>query len=292
MSTVEIAGPLLSARIRPRGAEPCSLRDAAGEEYLWQAGPEWPRHAPILFPVVGQLAGGTLRVGAAAHRMGQHGFARDLDFAVVESRAGACRLMLQDSAATREAFPFTFRLDAEYAIRDASLACAWTVLNTGEGPLPFSFGAHPAFRWPLPGSTAKPGHRIEFEQEETGPAHRLRDGLLDPAPATWPVRGRVLGLREELFRESAIVLPRTASRRLRYAAPGGAALDLAWQGFSALGLWMRPGAAFLCIEPWAGHADPIGFEGDVFQKPGIEVLAPGESRRFGLRVTPSRQPAR
>jgi galactose mutarotase-like enzyme len=284
--TLTIGTERLSARIHERGAEPCSLRDAAGEEYLWQAGPEWPRHAPILFPIVGQLAGDTLRHGGATYRMTQHGFARDMDFAVVESRASACRLMLQSGPATLAAFPFPFRLEAEYAIQDATLTATWTVANTGEGPLPFSIGAHPAFRWPLPGATTKPGHRIEFEQEETGPAYRLRDGLLDPAPAAWPVRGRTLGLREELFREGAIILTRTASRRLRFVAPEGAAVEVAWQGFSALGLWMRPGAAFLCIEPWAGHADPVGFEGEVFAKPGIEVLPPGERRQFLYRITP------
>jgi galactose mutarotase-like enzyme len=287
MSTrIAIASAALSAEINPLGAELSSLKDSAGRELLWQAGPEWPRHAPILFPIVGRLRQDTLWVGDTPFAMGQHGFARDHAFTLVEQEAASCRLLLADSEATRAAYPFPFRLDVEHAVHGASFASTYAITNPGEGLLPCSIGAHPAFRWPLPGAGSKPAHRLDFEQDETAPCYRPgAEGLLDPTPQALPLNGRSIGLREELFQAGALVLLAPASRRVTYTAPGGPSLEVAWQGFVQLGIWMKPGADFLCIEPWAGHADVAGYETDAWNKPGMMMLAPGETRRFTWRVT-------
>ncbi|NKC30506.1 aldose 1-epimerase family protein [Falsiroseomonas selenitidurans] len=283
---LRLAAEQISVEVKPDGAELTSLKDAAGREYLWQAGPEWPRHAPVLFPIVGRLRDDTLRVGHEVFALGQHGFARDSRFELVEQGAEHCRFLLADSPATRAAYPFAFRLEVAYALHGTSLTCTTTVQNPGEGTLPFSVGAHPAFRWPLPGAGSKPAHRLEFEQTESGPVWRLdANGLIDATPQPMPNHGRNVGLREDLFRPSALILPNPASRRLRYSAPGAPGLELAWQGFSELGLWMKPGADFLCIEPWAGHADPAWFWGDIWAKPGMQMLGAGDRRSFMWRVT-------
>ena len=112
-----LAAGRFTAQVKHAGAELCSLKDGAGREYMWQAGEAWPRHAPILFPIVGRLRDDTLDFGAQQYRMGQHGFARDLRFELVESRAAACRFLLTDSEATHAAFPFPFRLEVAYALR-------------------------------------------------------------------------------------------------------------------------------------------------------------------------------
>jgi galactose mutarotase-like enzyme len=283
---VRLATPRLTAEVKPDGAELASLRDAEGREFLWQAEPAWPRHAPVLFPFVGRLRGDTLRIGADSYPMGQHGFARDSRFELVEQDASSCRLLLTDSPATRAIYPFAFRFEVTYALHGSTLAVIFTVANPGQGTLPCSVGAHPAFRWPLPGGGSKPGHRIEFEQEEAGPMFRLNgDGLIEQTPHPLPTHGRILGLREELFRPSAMILLNLASRHLRYSAPGAPALEVAWQGFEQLGLWMKPGADFLCIEPWAGHADIAGYDVDIWSKPGMVMVGPGETRSFVHRVT-------
>ncbi|MCP6745141.1 hypothetical protein NL531_32775, partial [Klebsiella pneumoniae] len=69
-----IGSGTLRAVISVQGAELQSLRDASGEEWLWQAGPAWPRHAPVLFPIVGRLPGDTMRHAGGTSRMTQHGF--------------------------------------------------------------------------------------------------------------------------------------------------------------------------------------------------------------------------
>ena len=180
----------LSAVIRAEGAEPCSLRDRAGRELLWQAEPAWPRHAPVLFPIVGRLAGDRLRHAGRSHRMTQHGFARDRRFAWEARSAGACRLSLGEDAETRAAYPFAFRLEVSYALAADGLTVTYAVTNPGAEVLPASIGAHPAFRWPLVPGLPKEAHRLEFAEAEPAPVRRLSGGLLDPGEEATPIRGR------------------------------------------------------------------------------------------------------
>ena len=265
----------IAATIAADGAELCSLCDGAGQELLWQAGPAWPRHAPVLFPIVGRLAGDTLRHAGRSYRMTQHGFARDRRFAWAAQSDQACRLVLSDDAATRACYPFAFRLELGFAVAGDTLTVTYALHNPGTEVLPASFGAHPGFRWPLRDGVAKSAHQLAFAEPEPAPVRRLADGLLLADPVPSPITGQVLRLAEALFAADAIILDRPASRVVRFAAPGGPAIVVAWQGFRQLGLWMRPGGDFLCIEPWHGLADPVGFAGDFTDKPGLLHIPPG-----------------
>jgi galactose mutarotase-like enzyme len=284
MTRHTIATATLAATISEQGAELQSLRDGAGREFLWQAGPEWPRHAPVLFPIVGEVAGGLLRHRGRSYKMGRHGFARDMRFEWVERSATSCRLSLSDSEATRAQFPFAFRFELGYAAEGDTLAVTYSLRNPGTETLPASFGAHPAFRWPLTDGVAKDAHSITFAENEPAPIRRLADNLLTPDPRPTPVRGRTLALREALFADDAVIFDELASRSLRFSAPGTPALDVSWQGFPQLGLWMKPGADFLCIEPWHGTAGPAGFTGDFADKPGVALIPPGGEISASYRV--------
>jgi galactose mutarotase-like enzyme len=272
------------AVIKAQGAELRSLRDLFGTEYIWQAGPAWPRFAPVLFPIVGRLKGDQLRHAGAIYRLTQHGFARDLTFNWVSRTSGACRLSLVDSDKTRAMYPFAFRLDLTYAIADGALAMTFDVSNSGSEHLPASFGAHPAFNWPLHPGASQEAYTLTFAQDEPAPVRHLKEGLLRPEPFPTPIEGRVLKLRENLFAADAIIMDHAASRRARFAAPTGPGLDLSWEGFRELGLWMKPSAPFLCIEPWFGTASPIDFDGPFIEKPGIVIIPPGERRSATIRI--------
>ncbi|WP_426958181.1 aldose 1-epimerase family protein [Muricoccus radiodurans] len=266
----------LSAAVLARGAELCSLRHAEAE-LLWDAGPAWPRHSPVLFPIVGRLREDTLRRAGRAYRLTQHGFARDRGFSWLERGPAKCRLALEDDEASRAAFPFPFRLELDYRLEAGRLRIGYRVVNTGTMILPAALGAHPAFRWPLSPAVAPEAHRLIFAQDEPDPVRRLRGGLLLAEPEPTPVRGRELSLSRALFAADALVLDRVRSRSLRYVAPGAAGLEIGWDGFPQLGLWSRDGGEFLCIEPWYGTADPVGFEGDFLEKPGLRLIPPGEA---------------
>jgi galactose mutarotase-like enzyme len=274
----------LSATVKADGAELCSLRDAAGAEMLWQAAPIWPRHAPVLFPIVGRLKADTLRHDGKSYRLTQHGFARDRRFAWLNRSATACRLVLHEDADTRTMYPFAFRLEIAFALDDDALQQRFTVTNPGREVLPASLGAHPGFAWPLTEGLEKAAHVLEFAEPETAPVRRLTNGLLRSIPEPTPIAGQTLALEPTLFATDAIILPTTASRSVRYSAPGSPAVELAWDGFRELGIWSRDGGDFVCIEPWHGTASPEDFDGEFAAKPGLMLIPPGEGRTLSMRI--------
>jgi galactose mutarotase-like enzyme len=284
MDRHELSNGTLSATVKADGAELCSLRDAAGSEMLWQAGPLWPRHAPVLFPIVGRLKDDRLRHQGRSYHLPQHGFARDRRFAWLNRSATACRLALHEDAETRAAYPFAFRLEVAFALDDDALTISFTVANPGRVDLPASLGAHPGFVWPLVEGLDKTAHVLEFAEAEPGPIRRLDAGLLKSDPEATPIVGRVLALDPALFAADAVILTRPASRSVRYSAPGAPVIDVAWEGFEQLGIWSRDGGDFVCIEPWHGTASPTDFDGEFQDKPGLMLIPPGERRTLSMRI--------
>lgn len=285
---LSISGKGLTARINPHGAELWSLTDANGAEYMTDADPAfWTGHAPLLFPIIGSVAGDHLRIDGREYAQPRHGFARTSRFTPVERSDDRIVFRLTDSVETRANYPFLFDLDMAFRIDGMTLAMQATVRNTGNAGLPFSFGYHPAFAWPLPGGAAKDAHKLVFEQDEPQAVRRLREetGLLLAEPEATPVQGRELYLREDLFRTNALIWDRLSSKSLSYGADGGAWLDIAFPDTPSLGLWQKAGARYICIEPWQGHADPEGFAGDFREKPGVVLLDPGQTRSFRMDVT-------
>ena len=278
-------GDGISATIVAQGAELISLQDANGFEFLWQAGPEWRRHSPVLFPIVGRLAGDHLRHRGRTYPMTQHGFARDKPFAWARKGPRSCTLVLTDDTDTRARYPFAFRLEVTYTLVRQQLDVTFDITNTGDELLPASIGAHPAFNWPLQPDLAKTDYRLIFADDEPAPIRRLKDGLLLKTPQPTPVEGNILPLSERLFDEDAVIMDQPASSSVRYAAERGPALEMSWQGVRELGVWSKPsGAPFLCIEPWHGRASPVDFDGDFVDKPGLMLIAPGAKRVMSYQI--------
>ncbi len=277
----------ISATIAADGAELCSLQNADGLELLWQAGPAWRRHAPVLFPIVGRLKGDQLKHRGQVYPMTQHGFARDRRFTWVERGPTSCTLVLSDDAETRTRYPFPFRLTVSYTVDKARLHVAYAIGNTGDDVLPASIGAHPAFNWPLSPDLRKEDYRLTFSDAEPAPIRRLSGGLLRATPEPTPIDGHTLALSENLFDADAVIMDRPASHSVRYGADRGPAITVAWENFRELGIWSKPGGAdFLCIEPWHGIASPSDFDADFSDKPGVMLIAPGAQRilRFQILV--------
>jgi len=283
---IAISSDELVARINPLGAELWSLTDRAGQEYMTDADPAfWTGRAPLLFPIVGALNGGHYRLGGEEYALPKHGFARTSRFELAEHADDRARFRLAESEATLAAYPFRFELEMAFTLAGATLSMVATVRNPAAEPLPFSFGFHPAFAWPLPGGAAKAEHAIVFEREEPQAIRRIDgDGLVARSEPT-PVEDRTLRLRPELFDDDALIWDRLASRDCSYGAPGGARLEIAFPDTTMLGVWQKPGARYICIEPWAGIADPAGFAGDFRDKPGVIELEARGSRSFRMDVT-------
>ena len=76
-----------------------------------------------------------------------------------------------------------------------------------------------------------------------------------------------------------------ASRGAVFDNGAGARLRIDLENFPHLALWSRPPAPFLCIEAWTGHGDPVGFAGDISDKPSMLLLPPGARARHAARFS-------
>jgi galactose mutarotase-like enzyme len=217
--------------------------------------------------------------------MKQHGFARRMGFAVMEHADSRATFRLTDNPETRAAYPFPFVLEIGFAIEAATLTMAATIVNPGARPLPASFGWHPALAWPLPYGHQKEAHRITFSADEPEPLALVGEGLVVPETLPSPLEGRILSLDDSLFERDALIWNPVRSRSVRYGAPHGPMLDIAFPDTPQLGIWTKPGARFLCVEPWHGIADPQGFTGAFRAKPGIFEIAPGKDWHCSVSVT-------
>jgi galactose mutarotase-like enzyme len=285
---IRIRSTALSATINPLGAELWSLMDATGHELMTDADPRWwAGHAPLLFPFVGRSRGDVYRFEGREYPMPQHGFARRKRFALVDQGASSVLFRLREDEESLAAYPFPFALDMAFALDGASLYMTATVANRGAADLPFSFGYHPAFAWPLPYGAPVEEHRILFELPEPAPIRRVghEPGLIAHETFPTPVEGDLLVPTHAMFEDDALIWDDLDSRSLIWGAPSRPHLAIDFPDTPWLGLWQKPGAHYLCIEPWAGMADPVGFTGDVWEKSGIMRLPPGESRSFRMNVT-------
>lgn len=284
---VTIRSDALTAVINPLGAELTHLRDREGRELMTDADPAfWTGHAPILFPVVGMPSGQTIRVDGRAYPMKKHGFARASVFDVVTTSDTSATFALTDTAATRKSYPFAFRLELTYTLDSAILTVEAAVINPADTPLPASFGFHPAFAWPLPYGLDRAAHRILFDADEPDSLRTIaQDGTIAEARKPSPLDGRELHLRDDLFADDALVWDHVRSDAVSYGAPTGPQLRIAFPDTPMLGIWTKPGAAYVCVEPWHGIADPEGYTGEYRDKPGVFEVPAGESKRIAMRVT-------
>lgn len=284
---VQLSSADLHVEVNPLGAQLSILRDRTGRDLLWNGDAAiWAGRAPILFPTVGEVAGGSYRLGAKSYRLGRHGFARGKLFETVTAEASRATFRLKSDAATTEIYPFQFELDVQFEVRGPALSMTATARNLGSTNMPASVGFHPAFRWPLPFGGARAAHCIEFEHDEPAPIRRLNSaGLLAPEPHPTPVANKRLVLEDSLFQADVVIFDQFRSRKLTYGAQDGPHLEVAYPDATYLGIWTKPGAPFVCIEPWRGIADPAGFTGDFTTKPGVFNVPPGGAESLTMTVT-------
>ena len=99
------------------------------------------------------------------------------------------------------------------------------------------------------------------------------DGLRTGELFAVPGNGREIEITEELFLHDALILSGLRSRCVTLESRRkGRVVTVMLGGAPYLGLWAKPGAPFVCIEPWYGVADPCRPALDFTQKQGIQRL--------------------
>ena len=284
-ASIVIRSERLVAEISPHGAELTRLRDRDGNDLLWNGCEKWwTGRAPLLFPIVGALPNNTAVVDGKTFSMRQHGFARNKQFSVVVASLTECTFGLASDDETRRQFPFDFVLEATFVIEGAALRIGATVFNKSSRAMPVSFGFHPAFRWPLPYGGSRQDHEIRFERPESAPIRRLTDGLLDLTASREMFEGSTMALDDAMFVPGALIFDQLQSRAVSFGVPGKPSIQIRFPNMPHLGVWTKPGAGFLCVEPWQGYAAPLGFAGELKDKPGGMLLAANASTEFAIEI--------
>ncbi len=280
MSLQILENKKLKVAIKTFGAELVSLiNKETGIEHIWQADPAiWARHAPILFPIVGQVENNAYRIGNKEYRLSQHGFARDMEFQLVSESSDQLRLVLQHSSETLEKYPYKFSLEVHYHLLEDQLAISYHVSNKDDHLIHFSLGAHPGFTCPFSSTELFSDYYLKFEREETVQRWMFDKGLLTGEKKNYLFQEDTIQLDYSLFQEDAIILEGLSSTWVDLRAKNQkVALRFYFEKFPLLAFWTSVGknAPFLCIEPWFGIADTRGANKQYQEKEFIQKLDVG-----------------
>lgn len=283
---IRLGNDRLTIEIALLGAELQSVTDARGQSWLWNGDAAiWAGRSPLLFPVIGKHPDGKVLIDGERYPIKSHGVARTSLFEPVRQDATSCTLRLNDNEETRASYPFAFTLDMTYRLDGASLTMTARIANTGDTVMPFCFGYHPAFLWPLPDCEGLP-HRIRLGNGAS-PAHLRLGADGQRAPALHPsvfVEG-VLTLDPSLFVEDALIIPQGAGDHFWYGADGMPGVAIDCPGMPHLGIWTKPNGPYICIEPWHGLPSPPDPEEPLGRRAGVILLAPGASKELPMTLT-------
>lgn len=282
---------ILTIKVKEHGAELSSIIKN-GTEYLWQADPAyWGRHSPVLFPIVGSVWEGEYRVGDIAYKLGQHGFARDMDFALVAQSETEIRFRLESTEETLKKYPWPFCLEIAYRLHHDSLDVVWEVKNPGESDMYFQIGAHPAFYYPdyVPQSSLRGS--ISFDRSEGLQCIRIKEkGCVDTGtlyPLEMGKNGLLQLTRETFDKIDTIMLQDSqVSKVTLHRNDGTPWLTLTFDA-PVIGIWSPPtkNAPFICMEPWYGRCDRVGFAGDYRDRDWVNRLGSGQTFSTAYTIT-------
>lgn len=280
----------LKITVSDHGAELCSVYDKEEKkERIWNADPAvWNRHAPLLFPFVGRVIGNVYRYQGKEYEMPfQHGFARDMEFTLVEKSETHITHCLEANEETRKMYPFAFRLFVTHRLDQTGgrkLLVKWTICNDGKEEMYYSIGAHPAFMLPEGG-----GFLLFPEKEQlTYIQSDKKSGFARPdLPQKLFLQNGFLPLEKALFDKGAYVFEHGQIKSLSITKPDRMPyVTMECPQFPMMGIWSPAGSeAFVCLEPWFGRVDDEGFTGELKEKPGEQELEAGGTREISYSMT-------
>ena len=282
MNTI-ISNSNLTAQINHFGAELFSLKNNKKIESIWEGNPVfWGKHSPVLFPIVGTLKNNSYNYNGNEYQLSRHGFARDMEFELIEKSKNKAVFSLLSSEKTRKVYPFDFEFQIAYTLDKNRLNIVYKVINKNNLQMPFSIGAHPALA--LPGDFEK--YSIEFEKEESLEYHLLENDLISDKTKKLLVKNKIVPLNYQLFENDALIFKSLQSNSLSILENSKPIVKVYFEDFPNLGIWTKKGAPFLCIEPWFGYSDTEKSSGNLFEKEGIQILDKNEifKSQFSIEI--------
>ncbi len=277
-------------KVKSHGAEIISLTKN-GREYMWNSDPQfWGRTAPILFPVVGAFKDNQYKYNGNTYKLGQHGFARDMEFTLISRTDKTLIFRLDADDKTLAVYPFKFSLEISYSLKSNGVEVKWKVINQDEDKMYFSIGGHPAFMCPVNEGEARSDYRLLIKREEKPlkelEATMLEGGLAGFIHNVYQLDKGMINTTMELFAEDALVLEDKQADEVSLVTPAGEVYLTVKFDMPLVGIWSPPGkeAPFVCIEPWCGRCDGVDFKGELQDREYGNELDAGECFETGFEI--------
>jgi len=273
---------LLSIGVKSIGAELCSIKNTiTGTEYIWQGDPAfWASHAPNLFPIIGALKNDTYSFEGNEYHLPKHGFFRNNEAVILKRKANdQLTFSLKYSEKTLKSYPFKFEIEISFTLKGKSLAIKHEIFNLDTKEIYFSLGGHPAFNAPLFPGESYEDYYLEFDQKmELNSCVLTEEGLISNTSETVLKNDNKIKLRKDLFNNDALIFQDIPSKKVSLNSKhSGKILTVDYSDFKNLGIWAKPNAPYVCIEPWLGIADMEDTDQNFKTKKGINKLMPTQS---------------
>lgn len=286
-----ISNEYLTVVINPQGAETLNLKDnSTGREYLWQGDPAyWDRRSPILFPAVGGLWNGTYRLDGKSYAMPKHGFMRDRLWQVGEEKADSLTLVYNgpQNDEERAAFPWKFGLTIQYVLNGRRLEARFTVRNLDDSTMYFQMGGHPGFALPDFSEDAETDGYLRLEGTAGSVLRATEQGCVGPERFDIPrTADGLVPLSVQTFANEALIFDRSQIKAATLFDKQRQPLVRVESDAPVWLFWSPQGvhAPFVCVEPWYGLCDSIGFEDEIARRAYINSLGAGKEWNGGYSI--------
>ncbi len=246
-------------------------------EYIWQANADvWPRHAPVLFPIVGKLNAGSYSYQSNSYSLSQHGFARDNEFMCVEQTETKLVFELTANKELLKKYPFHFSLQITYSITNDVLKTEYSVFNPDNTNLYFSIGAHPAFNCCFYKEDVFEDMELIFPSKNALVVNTLNDGLITTYTKQINLLNNRLPITKELFDNDALVMMNNQIDDVYLLSKKSQlGVKMNCKHWPYFGIWTKKQSnQFICLEPWYGIADMENSNSNIEKKEGIITVLP------------------
>ena len=280
----------MSFTISTLGAELISAKNASGDEFIWQANPDfWSDHAPLLFPVCGRLKGFYYMYKGKRYDMGIHGFLRHLEFKVVSSSDTQITLSVSENEETLKQYPFKFTVTVTYKAENCTLLSTYTVKNDSEELMPFAFGLHPGFNVFTEGGITVNDYRVIFDKSAALRRTPLSEYPNGPEFLPTEFENGALKIDNDAIAAiDTIVLKNVGTHTRLVCDKSNHEIEMSFsENLPLYCIWKNPSmeAQYLCLEPWTTEPARYVDEEDLSTRKNMIPLASGKSESFFCNFT-------
>ncbi len=277
---ISLKNNIMEIKIDTLGAELKSIL-CSGTEFMWQGSDDsWKRTSPILFPIVGSLIDDNYTIDNKFYTLTPHGFARDMEFSVIEETPTLIMLGVKSTQETRDIYPFDFELQLGYKLEENTVKVIYKVFNLSKGNMAFSIGGHPGFNCPLDKSLNFSDYKLVFNKREKAYRRFKGDKVLTGKRQRFLESTNTIPLDYDVFSQGALIFDDLESTSISLESEkDNKKVIMDFTGFPYFGIWSWPkgNGNFVCLEPWFGIDSTIKDSFDWFSKEGLIHLEEGQS---------------